>query len=196
MAAEAEPSSALHPACPIPDLLQGTDLHQMGPADGEEPFSRQCVVLLAEENEDTIEVISEYLQHQDCRLIVARNGREAVDRARSEQPDLILMDIQMPHMDGLEATQLIRAERRLKDVPIIATTALAMPGDRSRFLAAGMNGYISKPFSLKALKQTIEIQLHQEGANPLHPITPTDGGEKAHPYSSAGQRVAMKAGRR
>ena len=97
-------------------------------------------------------------------VVVARNGDEAVDLARSESPDLILMDVQMPGMDGLEATRRIRADAdpetglrtSLADVPIIALTALAMPGDRERCLEAGANEYLGKPVSLRRLVETIE----------------------------------------
>jgi CheY-like chemotaxis protein len=90
---------------------------------------------------------------------VARNGIEAVDYARARRPALILMDIQMPGIDGLEATRRLRAEEATANIPIIALTALAMPGDRERCLEAGASVYMSKPISLRYLEQTIATLL-------------------------------------
>jgi len=122
------------------------------------------LILLAEDNETNIATMSDYLEAKGYRLVVARNGGEAVDRAREERPALILMDIQMPGMDGLEATRRIREDGGLQGVPIIALTALAMPGDRERCLAAGANEYMSKPVSLKGLVKHMEALLGRETA--------------------------------
>lgn len=120
--------------------------------------SRSAVVLLAEDNETNIETTTSYLAAKGYRLIVARNGADAVAITRAEKPDLILMDIQMPGMDGLEAIQQIRQDRNrnLKNIPIIALTALAMPGDRERCLMAGANEYMSKPVKLKILAARVQ----------------------------------------
>lgn len=93
----------------------------------------------------------------------ALNGLTAVKLARDLCPALILMDIQMPMLDGLAAIREIRADTRLKDIPIIALTALAMPGDRERFLSGGATDYMSKPVSLKALRTLIERLLPAAG---------------------------------
>jgi CheY-like chemotaxis protein len=115
------------------------------------------VILLAEDNEATIELFKDYLSTHGYRVLVARNGAEAVVRARENHPMLILMDIQMPGMDGLEAIRHIRSDDDLvKHIPIIALTALAMTGDRERCLNAGANEYMSKPVSMKKLVQTIQ----------------------------------------
>jgi PAS domain S-box-containing protein len=118
-------------------------------------------ILLAEDNESSIETISSYLAAMGYRVIVARDGAEAVERTREEQPALILMDIQMPGTDGLEATRRIRADPALDQIPIIATTALAMPGDRERCLSAGVDDYMSKPLSLVRLVQSIRRCIKQ-----------------------------------
>ena len=91
---------------------------------------------------------------------VANSGKKAIDSAKILKPDIILMDIQMPTMDGLEATRRIRADAGLAAIPIIALTALAMPDDRERCLNAGANEYLSKPVSLKRLVEIIEAQLN------------------------------------
>ena len=114
------------------------------------------LILLAEDNEANINTISNYLRAKGYCLLLAKNGREAIALAQSEAPDLILMDIQMPEMDGLKAMQQIRRNPALVDVPIIALTALAMNGDRDRCLAAGANDYLSKPVKLKQLATTIQ----------------------------------------
>jgi len=123
--------------------------------------AEQRLILLAEDNEDNINTMSDYLLTRGYWVVVARNGAEAVERAMEERPDVILMDVQMPAMDGLEATRRIRADANLKAVPIIALTALAMPGDRERCLDAGADVYLSKPVSLRMLVETIEARLGQ-----------------------------------
>lgn len=113
-------------------------------------------LLIAEDNETIIQTYSEYLQAVGYRVIVARNGIEAVEKTQEAHPHLVLMDIQMPKMDGLEAISRIRADQDVAQIPIIALTALAMPGDRQRCFDAGANGYLSKPVSLVELKTTIK----------------------------------------
>lgn len=114
------------------------------------------LVLLAEDNEANIISISAYLHAKEYRLIVAKNGEEAIALAKSQRPNLILMDIQMPRLDGLEAIRQIRLDPSLEKVPIVALTALAMSGDRERCLAAGANEYLSKPVKLKELSLAIQ----------------------------------------
>jgi CheY-like chemotaxis protein len=88
--------------------------------------------------------------------VTAQDGVDGLEQAKLTHPDLILMDIQMPRMDGFEATQKLRNDPEFRNTPIIALTALAMPNDRQRCLDAGMNEYISKPVNLKALTKTIQ----------------------------------------
>jgi signal transduction histidine kinase/CheY-like chemotaxis protein len=123
------------------------------------------VVLLAEDNEATSTMIADYLGTRGYQVAVARNGTEALERAHDAYPALILMDIQMPGMDGLEAMRRIRATPTLAAIPMIALTALAMPGDRERCLAAGANDYLSKPVSLKGLVAAIDAYVHRAAAS-------------------------------
>ncbi|MBD2188836.1 ATP-binding protein [Pseudanabaena mucicola] len=116
-------------------------------------------ILLAEDNETNIEMLSPYLEANGYHLLFAKNGLEAIAIAKSHQPDLILMDIQMPIMDGLEATKQIRLDPNLVNTPIIALTALAMTGDREKCLDAGASEYLTKPVQLKALAQMIQTFL-------------------------------------
>jgi CheY-like chemotaxis protein len=121
----------------------------------------QGVVLLAEDNSSNIEAIGDYLQFKGYTLMIASNGAEAILKAEENNPDLILMDIQMPVMDGLEAMRRLRADPRFISTPIIALTALAMTGDRERCLEAGATDYLSKPVSLKELTEKIKILLQR-----------------------------------
>ncbi|MFN5857481.1 MAG: hybrid sensor histidine kinase/response regulator, partial [Pseudanabaenaceae cyanobacterium] len=114
------------------------------------------VVLLVEDNAMTVSTISSYLKAKGYQIILASNGLEALEVAEKDSPDIILMDIQMPGMDGLEAIQRIRANPLLQKMPIIALTALAMSGDQDRCLAAGANEYMSKPVKMKELVNVIE----------------------------------------
>jgi CheY-like chemotaxis protein len=119
------------------------------------------LILLAEDNEANIITLTDYLHSKGFRVVLARNGIEAVQQAKQHPPDVILMDIQMPEMDGLESTRQIRADSDLPRMPIIAVTALAMPGDREKCLAAGATEYMAKPIRLKKLVTLIEQYLHR-----------------------------------
>jgi CheY-like chemotaxis protein len=110
-------------------------------------------ILLAEDNEANILTIGGYLEDKGCKMSYAGNGLLAVKLARELRPELILMDIQMPMMDGLAAIREIRSDSAIAGIPIVALTALAMPGDRERCLAAGATDYMSKPVNLKTLTE-------------------------------------------
>jgi CheY-like chemotaxis protein len=146
---------------PDPSNEEAATLIPVPPVPSPPPRSRPHppTLLLAEDSEANITLLSDYLTAMHYRVIVARNGGEAIERAQEERPAIILMDIQMPEMDGLEATRQIRADATLDTVPIIALTALTMPGDRERCLEAGINEYLGKPVSLKYLVQIIETLL-------------------------------------
>ncbi|MEE3717239.1 PAS domain S-box protein [Tumidithrix elongata RA019] len=136
---------------------------QQTPTDESEPIierevntTKTPLILLAEDNQANIETFSNYLSIFGYQIVVANNGLEAVDIARKSKPDIILMDIQMPEMNGLEAIAEIRKISECLDVPIIALTALAMVGDREKCLEAGANDYLSKPVKLKQLLVSVQ----------------------------------------
>ncbi len=122
-------------------------------------LAQRAVILLAEDNMSNILAIGEYVESYGYKVIVAHDGLDAIAKAEQVKPDLILMDIQMPAMNGLEAIAHLRADFRFASTPIIALTALAMPGDRERCLQVGASEYMSKPVSLKILIKTIERML-------------------------------------
>jgi PAS domain S-box-containing protein len=113
-------------------------------------------ILLAEDNPANVQTIGGYLEDKGYAMHYATNGLLAVKLAREIHPALILMDIQMPVMDGLAAIREIRADAALQDIPIVALTALVMPGDRERCLTAGATDYLSKPVSLKGLTALVK----------------------------------------
>jgi CheY-like chemotaxis protein len=114
------------------------------------------LILLAEDNEANTLTLGCYLEDKGYRMAYAVNGLLAVKLAKELRPALILMDIQMPVMDGLTAMKKIRTEAEMEMIPIVALTALAMPGDRERCLAAGATDYMSKPVVLNALAALVD----------------------------------------
>lgn len=113
-------------------------------------------VLIAEDTEHTLKTLTIFFQYHGCQVVMARNGLEAVERVFEEMPDVILIDIQMPVMDGLEAIQRIRQHPRGRDIPIVALTALTMPGDREKCLQAGADLYVPKPVNMHELLGMIQ----------------------------------------
>ncbi len=113
-------------------------------------------VLVVEDNELNLRLFCDLLRAHDYDAEAVRDGREALDRARAFTPDLIVMDIQMPHVTGLELTIAIRADDDLKAIPIMAVTAYAGKGDEERIRAAGADAYVSKPISLLRFIETVE----------------------------------------
>ena len=131
---------------------------QIGQSQTEELTSP--LILLAEDEAANIATFSSYLEAKGYRILLATDGQQAIDLAKAHHPDLILMDIQMPIIDGLTAIKQIRIDPNLADIAIIALTALAMTGDRDRCLEAGANEYLSKPIKLKNLDKMIQTWLN------------------------------------
>ena len=117
------------------------------------------LIVLVEDTESNIETIVDYLQSHSLRMAIARNGLEAIQLIKHSQPALVLMDIQIPELDGLEVMRRLRADSNLVNLPIIALTALAMPGDYEKCLEAGANEYLMKPVKLKTLLSIIKKYL-------------------------------------
>jgi len=112
-------------------------------------------VLVADDNPASLELIREVLEMSGYDVIVAADGQEAVIRAREGAPDLVLVDIQMPRLDGFGVLRELRADGALAHVPVLALTAFAMQGDRERAMNAGFDGYITKPVEIAALREEI-----------------------------------------
>jgi CheY-like chemotaxis protein len=113
-------------------------------------------VLLVEDNEDNLVVYRTILEHVGYKVIEARDGEEGVSQARRELPDLILMDISIPKMDGWEATQRLKADAATRAIPIIALTAHALEEDRQKAQQAGCDGYLAKPVEPRRVVQEVE----------------------------------------
>jgi PAS domain S-box-containing protein len=132
-----------------------------------EKGKKKHTILLVEDTEEVVMVIRDFLEFEGFRVEVAKNGIDGLLQAKKIHPDLILMDVQMPDMDGFESTRRLRMEAGFEHTPIIALTALAMSGDRERCLAAGMDEYISKPVNLKAMVKLIHKFLPISNASPV-----------------------------
>jgi CheY-like chemotaxis protein len=116
-------------------------------------------VLLVEDNEENRDALSRHLRRKGYEVLVAIDGREGMDVARAKTPDLILMDMSLPVLDGWQATQQLKAAPQLRGIPVIALTAHAMAGDRQRALEAGCDDYDTKPIEFPRLLAKIEAAL-------------------------------------
>ena len=108
-------------------------------------------ILVVEDNEKNMKLFRDVLGASGFRTLEATMGGEAVAMASEHTPDLVLMDIQLPDLDGVQALQRLRADERTATIPVLALTAQAMRGDRERFLAEGFDGYVSKPVNVREL---------------------------------------------
>lgn len=112
-------------------------------------------ILVVEDNEKNMKLFRDILVASGYRTLEATSGTEAVDMASEHTPDLVLMDIQLPDLDGVQALERLRANASTATIPVLALTAQAMHGDRERFLAAGFDGYLSKPVDVRELIRTV-----------------------------------------
>ncbi len=113
-------------------------------------------VLVVEDNERNMKLFRDVLKASGYRTIEATTGERAVELVIEHRPDLVLMDIQLPDIDGVEALDRLRADERTASVPVLALTAQAMDGDRERFLGAGFDGYLSKPVNIADFVATVK----------------------------------------
>jgi len=114
-------------------------------------------ILIVEDDTKNMTLFRDLLEVSGYKTIEASDGKQGIELARAKKPDLILMDIQMPEMDGLEATRILKADATTSDIPVIALTAYAMEGDKERILGAGCDGYLAKPIDIKEfLKEVAE----------------------------------------
>ena len=121
-------------------------------------------ILVVEDNPKNLKLVRDVLTYAGFEVIEATSGEDGVRLAHEMVPDLILMDLQLPGIDGAEALRRIRAAQRGPDVPIIAVTAFAMDDDRSRAFQSGFDGYVEKPLSMRRLRQQVEDFLTLGGA--------------------------------
>jgi two-component system cell cycle response regulator DivK len=113
-------------------------------------------VLIVEDNELNMKLFHDLLDAHGYRTVQTRNGMEALELARKHRPDLILMDIQLPEVSGLEVTKWLKEDDELRSIPIVAVTAFAMKGDEERIRAGGCEAYISKPISVSEFLATVK----------------------------------------
>lgn len=151
------PSTALEPSHPVEN-----ESSKKSPSPSAK--AQSSLILLVEDDQRTASFVESYLAARGYQVTVAHDGAQAIERATKMKPDLILMDIQMPQMNGLEATRRIRndSDSKVATTPIIALTALAMSSDREQCLKAGANDYLSKPLKFKRLIEAIETQLNRK----------------------------------
>ena len=113
------------------------------------------VILVVEDNERNLKLVRDVLEYAGYDVRVARTGEDGISLAASEPPDLVLMDLQLPGIDGMEALRRLRGSPRTAGIPVVAVTAQAMKQDRERALEAGFNGYIEKPISVRAFPDQV-----------------------------------------
>ncbi|MDR3441367.1 response regulator [Telmatospirillum sp.] len=112
-------------------------------------------ILIVEDDDLNMKLLHDLLEMRGYRTLQSRSGREAIDTVRSQYPDLILMDIQLPDMSGLEVTRIVKEDPKLRHIPVVAVTAYALSTDEERIRAGGCDGYLSKPISIDGFLWTV-----------------------------------------
>ena len=119
-------------------------------------------ILVVEDNERNLKLVRDILSFAGYEVIAARSGEQGVDLAREQRPDLVLMDLQLPAMDGVEALRVLRDDPDTRPIPVVAVTAFAMKDDRDRALRAGFDGYLEKPINVRAFPEIVRGFLHSK----------------------------------
>jgi len=122
------------------------------------------LVLIADDDPKNVLLAKDLLEVLGCETLTAVNGQEAVDMARARRPDLVLMDIQMPVMDGMQATRLLRSDPETAGIPIVAVTASVMAGQRAQVMESGVDGFIAKPIEVRDFMKRVKVLLDGERA--------------------------------
>jgi two-component system, cell cycle response regulator DivK len=132
-------------------------------------------VLIVEDNELNMKLFHDLLEAHGISTMQTRDGKKVIEMVRAERPDLIIMDIQLPEISGLDVTRLLKADADLKSIPVIAVTAFAMKGDEQKIREGGCEDYISKPISVSTFISV--VQKHLAGGNNPEPETITASSE-------------------
>jgi len=143
---------------PVPSAVaQHPKMADHRPIESPEPTPRPMTktILIVEDNELNMKLFHDLLDAHGYKTLQTRNGREALELAREHRPDLILMDIQLPEVSGLEVTKWLKEDDQLKKIPVVAVTAFAMKGDEERIREGGCEAYISKPISVAMFLDTV-----------------------------------------
>jgi two-component system cell cycle response regulator DivK len=119
------------------------------------------VVLIVEDNPRNLKLVRDLLEHLGYRTLEATTAEDGLALAREHRPDLVLMDVQLPGVDGVEALVRLRADPATSGIPVVAVTAFAMKDDRARFVAAGFDGYLEKPIDVRAFPGQVAEMLNQ-----------------------------------
>ncbi|HEY9609026.1 MAG TPA: response regulator [Allocoleopsis sp.] len=130
---------------------------------GESATPRQPLVLVVDDNEDNLSLLAFLVEQMDCTLLTAPNGQTALDLVANHQPSLVLLDMMLPDLDGLEVLGRIRQNPVTAKIPVIAVTAMARQQDRDRILSAGCNEYVTKPYNVDEIEALMRRYLSQSG---------------------------------
>ena len=128
-------------------------------------MSDGALVLIIEDNPKNLKLARDVLNHTGYQTLEAETAEEGLALARARHPDIVLMDVQLPGMDGLQALDRLRSDPETRDIPVIALTAFAMKDDRERFLAAGFDRYVAKPLDIREFPQQVAAALAAAGAD-------------------------------